>query len=76
MNFIKQKGAGILVCLAIAVPSWLLGKIFPIVGGAIFAILLGMILTLFWKEREERKPASNGHRRQFCRRQSYFLDLA
>ena len=51
MNFIKQKGAGILVCLAIAVPSWLLGKIFPIVGGAIFAILLGMILTLFWKEK-------------------------
>lgn len=51
MNLIKQKGAGILVCLAIAVPSWLLGKIFPIVGGAIFAILLGMILTLFWKEK-------------------------
>ena len=51
MNFFKKNGSGILVCLLIAVPSWLLGKQFPIIGGAVIAILAGMIITLFWSEK-------------------------
>jgi len=31
----------------IAIPSWLLGKKFEIVGGAVIAIIVGMIITLF-----------------------------
>ena len=42
---------GILVCFLIAVPSWLLGKQFEIVGGAVIAILVGMIITAFWKNK-------------------------
>lgn len=34
MNFIKKNWRGILICLAIAIPSWILGKIFLVVGGA------------------------------------------
>lgn len=34
MEFIKKKGSGILLCLGIAIPSWILGKLFPIIGGA------------------------------------------
>lgn len=45
-----NKGYGILVCFLIALPAWLLGKAFPIVGGAVLAILAGMLITLFWKE--------------------------
>ncbi len=26
MNFFKKNGAGLLLCLLIAIPSWLLGK--------------------------------------------------
>ncbi len=51
MNFFKKNARGILVCLLIAVPSWLLGKQFPIIGGAVIAILAGMIITLFWNEK-------------------------
>ncbi|MEF9922042.1 MAG: YeiH family protein [Anaerovoracaceae bacterium] len=51
MNFIKEKGLGILLCLAIAVPSWFLGKAFPIVGGAVIAIIAGMIVTLFFRNK-------------------------
>ena len=51
MSFIKDKGLGILLCFLIALPSWLLGKQFPIVGGAVIAILLGMIITLFWNNK-------------------------
>ena len=51
MNFIKKNGSGILVCLAIAIPAWLLGKAFPVVGGAIIAIIAGMIVTMFWKKK-------------------------
>lgn len=51
MNWIKEHGPGLLLCLAIAVPSWFLGKCFPIIGGAVIAILAGMIITLFLKKR-------------------------
>ncbi len=51
MNFIKRNWSGILVCLVIAIPSWLLGKVFPVVGGAVIAIVAGMIITIFWNNK-------------------------
>ena len=51
MTKIKQLGPGLLLCLALAVPCWLLGKAFPIVGGPVFAILAGMIVTLFYRNK-------------------------
>ncbi len=51
MDFVKKNGSGILVCLAIAIPSWLLGKTFPVVGGAVIAILAGMVITMFWNNK-------------------------
>lgn len=57
MNFIKKNGIGILLCLAIAIPSWFLGKIFPVVGGAVIAIIAGMIITMFWNDK---KSAESG----------------
>ena len=53
MNFIRKNGLGILLCLAIAVPSWFLGKAFPVIGGAVIAILAGMLLTLILKNKEK-----------------------
>ena len=47
MDFIKKSWKGILLCVCIAVPSWWLGRLVPIVGGPVFAILLGMISTYF-----------------------------
>ena len=47
MTKIKQLGPGLLLCLALAVPCWLLGKAFPIVGGPVFAILSGMVVGMF-----------------------------
>lgn len=51
MSFIKKNAPGILLCLAIAIPSWFLGTAFPIVGGAVIAILAGMVLTLIIKNK-------------------------
>lgn len=51
MNFIKNNWKGIVLCLCIAIPSLFLGKQFPIIGGAVIAILAGMILTLFLKNK-------------------------
>ena len=45
MNFLKKNGAGLLLCLAISIPAWFLGKSFPVIGGPVFAILIGMVLT-------------------------------
>ena len=51
MNGIKKTGPGILVCFALAVPAWLLGKRFPLIGGAVLAILGGMLLTMVWTNK-------------------------
>ncbi|OUP38665.1 YeiH family protein [Olsenella sp. An188] len=37
---------GVAFALAVAVPAWLLGKQFEVVGGPVFAILIGMALAL------------------------------
>ena len=37
---------GVAFALVIAVPAWLLGKRFEVVGGSVFAILIGMVLAL------------------------------
>lgn len=51
MQFLKKNGPGLLLCLAIAAPSWLLGMRFPVVGGAVIAILAGMVIALFLRSR-------------------------
>ncbi len=47
----KNTIKGLLLCLVIAVPSWFLGKQFPIIGGPVIAILLGMVITLLIKDK-------------------------
>lgn len=51
MDFIRKNIPGILICLAIAVPSCFLGKLFPVIGGAVIAIIVGMIIALFWNDK-------------------------
>ena len=49
MELVKDFGKtwrGMLFALVIAVPAWLLGKQFEVVGGPVFAILFGMVLAL------------------------------
>ena len=53
MNFVNKYGKGILVCLLIAIPSWIIGKMFPVVGGAVIAILAGMIIAMFWNDKQK-----------------------
>jgi len=48
---IKDKLLGFLICLVISIPSWFLGKEFPIIGGAVIAILIGMVIALFWDNK-------------------------
>jgi uncharacterized integral membrane protein (TIGR00698 family) len=45
MNWIKNNARGILLCLGIAIPAWYLGHLLPVVGGPVFAILMGMLLS-------------------------------
>ena len=51
MEFIRKNYIGILVCFGIAVPAWLLGKAFPIIGGPVLSILFGMLIALFWSDK-------------------------
>ncbi len=56
MNFIRKNWQGILLCLAISVPAWFLGKLLPVVGAPVFAIIAGMIITLFLKNKDNLQP--------------------
>lgn len=51
MNFIKNNLRGVLFCLAISLPAWYLGRMFPIIGGPVFGILFGMIVTMAYPSR-------------------------
>ncbi len=51
MNFMKKNWSGIIICFGIAIPSWLLGRIFPVIGGAVIAIITGMVITMFWNDK-------------------------
>ena len=42
-NF-KDLWRGVALALVISVPAWLLGKQFEVIGGPVFAILIGMAL--------------------------------
>lgn len=48
MKSTVNKLPGIALTALIAVPAWILGKLFPIVGSPVLGILFGMILA-FWK---------------------------
>ena len=51
MDFLNKNWKGMVLCLAIAVPSWFLGKAFPLIGGPVISILLGMLITLLIKDK-------------------------
>lgn len=47
LNAFKSNISGVLLCLGIAVPAFCLGRYFPIVGGPVFSMLIGMLLCSF-----------------------------
>lgn len=48
MSFFSDKWRGIILCAVLAVPCWFLGRLVPVVGAPVFAILLGMLVALVW----------------------------
>ena len=56
MKTIQETYKGILFCLLISIPAFLLGKQFEVVGGPVFAILIGMCLALVVKKSEPLQP--------------------
>lgn len=48
LDRIINKLPGITLALVIAIPAWLLGNAFPIIGSPVLGILFGMVLA-FWK---------------------------
>lgn len=44
---------GVVLALVISVPAWLLGKQFEVIGGPVFAILIGMALGLVLRGRSD-----------------------
>lgn len=59
MNFLKQNSKGILLTLILAVFAWLLGRLLPVVGGPVFAILGGMLIAVFFKDKGDFQPGIN-----------------
>lgn len=66
MNFIRQKLPGILLCTIIAASSTLLASLkigsfsFEVIGAPVFAILIGMLITLLIPSLSENTNLKNG----------------
>lgn len=54
--FFKSSWAGLLLCLVISIPCWFLGNLVPVIGGPVFAILIGMVIALFLKKKDKVQP--------------------
>lgn len=57
MEKIKNNLNGVLICFIIAVLCLFLGNLFPIIGGPVIGLLIGMIISLIWIDK---KNSSNG----------------
>ncbi|NCD07706.1 MAG: putative sulfate exporter family transporter [Spirochaetia bacterium] len=53
METIKNNYKGILLSILIATPAFIIGSNFPIIGGPIIAILIGMIMNPFIKDKSK-----------------------
>ncbi len=77
MQFLKDNWKGIILCFALSLPCWFLGKAVPVVGAPVFGILLGMALMRFLPAREQFqsgigfRAALHLHPRRFCNMRSF-----
>ncbi len=55
-DFIQTKLLGLLFCALVAYPATLLGTWLPVVGAPVFAILMGMVLALLWRQPQAMSP--------------------
>lgn len=58
-NIVRERWKGVLFCLIIAIPATLLGKQIEVVGGPVFAILIGMVLAFVFP-KHRREPLAAG----------------
>lgn len=47
----NNKLSGIILCSLLALPAWELGKFFPLVGGPVFGIIIGIFISILLKNR-------------------------
>ena len=48
MKKAKETIPGVVICLVIAPIAWVLGQTVRVIGGAVFAIIIGMLIRFFW----------------------------
>ena len=53
MEAVRKNLFGIFICVLIAVPAWFLGKLLPVAGSPVIALLIGMVVTLLWKNKAQ-----------------------
>lgn len=59
MEKIKNNLNGVLICFIIAVPCLFLGNLFPIIGGPVIGLLIGMIISLIWIDKKNSSNRIN-----------------
>lgn len=47
----NNKLSRVILCLLLALPAWKLGKFFPLVGGPVFGIIIGIVVAILLKKR-------------------------
>lgn len=56
---LKERLPGLLLCAALALPAWFLGKLVPVIGGPVFGILFGIAVGSVLKKRERTQAGVN-----------------
>lgn len=50
-RWMQENILGLFLVLILSIPAWILGEKYPIIGGPVFGILLGMVVTHFIRDK-------------------------
>lgn len=50
-RWVSDNLLGLVLVLILSIPAWILGEYYPIIGGPVFGILIGMVVTHFIKDK-------------------------
>ena len=68
----NNKLYGIILCFLLALPAWKLGKFFPLVGGPVFGIIIGIVIAILLKNRAKFDSGINFASKKFCNMLLFF----
>ena len=72
---IKEFLPGLSIAILISLLAWFLGNLFPIIGGPVLGLFIGLLLGIILRDSQKLKQECNSHLKKYYNTLLFFLDL-